>query len=95
MRNVIVVVLLGAFGCVSAPVEVGPVSCDGDVVVCAGEAVCEGEDPSGDGPAYVACPRSGVPVCRQRIGLVDTERPEQTPVCVGDADHSYTVQLAR
>lgn len=74
------IVVLGA--CASEVIEVGPVSCDGDAVVCAGEAVCEGEDPSGDGPAYVACPRSGVPVCRQRIGLVDAERPEQTPVCV-------------
>ena len=69
-------------GCAAQVGSVGPVACDGDVVVCDGEAVCEGEEPQGDGPAYIACPRDGVPVCRQRIGLVDAERPEQTPVCV-------------
>lgn len=68
--------------CAAERAEVGPVTCEGDVVVCAGDAICEGEDPAGDGPAYVACPRGGMPVCRQRIELVDTERPEQTPVCV-------------
>lgn len=69
-------------GCAAPVAELVPVTCDGDVVVCDGEAACEGSDPQGDGDSYVACPRDGVPVCRQRIGLVDAERPEQTPVCV-------------
>jgi len=69
-------------GCVGEPAELVPVECDGDAVVCDGEAFCEGESPQGDGPAYVVCRRDGSPYCRQRIGLVDTERPEQSPWCL-------------
>ncbi|MCU0676842.1 MAG: hypothetical protein MUE69_29135 [Myxococcota bacterium] len=97
MRCVLFVVVL--VGCVATPAELVPVTCDGDIVVCDGEAFCEGEDPHGDGPAYVACPRkyvacprNGEPVCRQRIGLVDTERPGQVPRCLrrpeGGRSHS-------
>ena len=74
--------LCAALGCVSERAELVPVECDGDAVVCDGETFCEGEDPQGDGPSYVACRRDGSPYCRQRIGLVDTERPEQSPQCL-------------
>jgi hypothetical protein len=82
MTRVMLAALCAAAGCAAEVAEAVPVECDGDAVVCDGEVFCEGEDPQGDGPAYVVCPRSGVPVCRQRIGLVDTERPEMVPLCI-------------
>jgi len=70
------IVVLGA--CASEVIEVGPVSCDGDAVVCAGEAVCEG-----DLDAYVVCGREG-PYCRKHEGYVDAP-VDLTPVCVSSA----------
>lgn len=61
-------------GCVGEPAELVPVECDGDVVVCDGESICEG-----DHDAYVVCGRAG-PYCRARGTYVD-EPVELTPVC--------------
>lgn len=61
-------------GCVGQAAELVPVECDGDTVVCDGEAVCDGAD------AYVVCGRSG-PYCRAFEGYVDGP-VDAEPVCV-------------
>lgn len=85
MRVLTMVVVLVLSACAVEPAEMLPLSCDGDVVVCDGEALCDGEYQSqepGTGPAYLACDSEGVVYCRQRVNFADAPRPEQTPVCV-------------